>query len=197
MKTFIEKRIFLINIFFRMLLPPIYSFERLERYCKERIEKNPKSYLPRWFLAGLYKDFKKNEAAKKEYQEIKKMGYMTPKDSLSLGEVLFRLEDYHGVIETISPIIHKYPKHKNANWHLGRSYMKIGECQKAAIYLERVILSGSKRYEDYWHLGDCYHYIGQFEKARAQYSKALSLKPDSQRLKENIASIDSRLRQKR
>lgn len=112
---------------------------------------------------------------------------MTTEDSLGLGEVLFRLEDYHGVIATMSPIVDKYLKHKNANWYLGRSYMKTGEYQKAAIYLEKVILAGSKRYEDYWHLGDCYHYIGQFEKAREHYSKALSLKPDSQELKENKA----------
>lgn len=193
MKAFIKKRIFLINVLLKMLIPPFYSFDRLEKYCKKRIMKNPKFYLPRWFLAGLYKDYKKDREAKNEYLEIKQLGQMDDKDYLGLGEVLFRLEEYDGVVDTLVPVIDKFPKHKNANWCLGRSYMKKEEYQKAAIYLEKVILAGSTRYEDYWHLGYCYDRVGKLIKAKEHYSNALSLKPDAQELKQNIAAIESKL----
>jgi tetratricopeptide (TPR) repeat protein len=196
MGNLIHKIVFLIGVLFRMITPPLYSFTRLEQYCKKRIEKNPQIYLPRWFLAELYKDYKKFDQAKKEYLEIRKMGKMTPKDALALGEVYFGLEDYKAVIDTISSIIEKYPNHKNANWHLGRSYMKLEEYQKAVLYMERVIESGSNRYEDYWHLGDCYHNIGQFIKAKEAYSHALLLKPESKELKINIDAIEKKMTNK-
>lgn len=183
------------TLILKMLIPPFNSLRRLEKACKAWLRRNPEASFPMSFLADLYRFYEKNEEAKQEYMKLKHLGSMSDSDRLGLGEVLFRLEDYHGVIENASPILDKYPKRKNANWYLGRSYMKIGEYQKAAIYMENVILAGSKRYEDYWHLGDCYHYTGQFKKAREQYSKALSLNPGSQELKENIASIDSKLQQ--
>ena len=179
---------------FKILTPPVYSLERLEKHCRSWIKKYPMAYSPRWFLAQLYKDYKKNEEAKKEYEEIQLLGYMTDKDRIDFGEVLFRLENYQGAIQTLISVIDKYPRHKNANYFLGINYMKKEEFEKASVYLEKVILAGSRRYEDYWHLGFCFGNSGQLEKAREAYQNALILKPDSIELKKNLESIQMRIK---
>lgn len=193
-ESFLERTTFLFNIIIRMIVPPFYSFERLEKYCKACVKKNPRAYFPRSFLAGLYKDYKKNEEAKKEYDEIKLLGYMADDDWLNMGEVLFGKKDYQGVIETLAPIIDKNPRHKNANWFLGISYMKKEDYQNAVVYLERATSTGSKQYEDYWHLGFCYDHLGKLEKANEFYYKALVMK-SSLELRQNIASVHVRLAQ--
>lgn len=189
MKNLLDSIKFLIVITIKMLTPPIYSFERLENYCKYQIKRNPQGNSPRRFLAGLYKDYKKNEEAKNEYLELTNLGYMSDKDWLNFGEVLCRLEDNEGVIKSLKLIIDKYPKNINANWCLGISYMNKEKYQNAVIYLERAVLAGNNRYEDFWRLGTCYLKIGNLEKAEKEYSKALSLKSDSDELKQNLASI--------
>jgi tetratricopeptide (TPR) repeat protein len=184
-----ERLTFLINIIIKILTPPLYSFNRLERYCKTYIEKYPKACLPRWFLAGLYKDFKKYGDAKREYSELQHMGCLTEKDRMKLADVLFNLKDYTGTIEILAPLIDKYPYNKNANWCLGISYMRKDEFHEAIVYFERVIAVGSRRDEDYWHLGFCYDRIGDLEKAKDAYSKGLSINPDSKEMRDNLASI--------
>jgi len=178
----------------KMLIPPFYSFKRLEQSCKTWLKRNPEASYPRSFLADLYRFYGKNEEAKQEYMELKHLSYMKDSDILGLSEVLFRLEDYQGVIETLALIIDKYSRHKNANWYLGISYMKKEDYQKAVVYLEKVISVGKKRYEDYWHLGFCYDRLGQFEKAHGAYYKALAMK-DSKELRQNIASVHIRIAQ--
>lgn len=180
---------------FKMLIPPFYSFRRLEKSCKAWIKRNPEASYPRSFLADLYRFYEKNEEAKQEYMELKHLGSMTDSDILGLGEVLFRLQDYQGVIETLSPIINKYPRHKNANWYLGRSYMERGDYQKAATYFEKVILYRSKRYKDYWYLGYCYDAVGKLEDAKEAYLKALSIKPDSIEVKYNLVLVIKKIGQ--
>jgi protein O-GlcNAc transferase len=187
-ETYFERIVFITITILKMLIPPVYSLEKLEKYCRSRIKKNPKAYSPRSFLAQLYKDYKKNEEAKREYEEIKLLGHMTDEDWLNLGEVLFRLEDYQGVIETLAPIIDKYPRHKNANYCLGISYMKKEDFQNAVVYIEKLLVAGNRRYEDYWHLGFCYSHIGKLEEANEAYYKAFVMKPDSKELRHNIAA---------
>lgn len=188
-ETILNRVSFLIVIALKMLTPPIYSLERLEKYCREQIEKHPKAYSPRSFLAQLYKDYKKDEESMKEYEELKLLGYMEDDDWLNLGEILFRLENYQSVIETLAHIIDKYSKNKNANWFLGISYEKKGDYQKAVVYLKRIIAAGSRLYEGYWHLGICYSHLRNIEGAIDAYRKALAINSDSIELKKNLASV--------
>ena len=107
MKDIFLKINFLVNTIVRIVIPPIYSFKRLEKYCKAQVEKHPKLYLPRWFLAELYKNNKKYEKARKEYAELERMGYLKKKDLLDYGDILFKLEDYKGVVDIIFLNFHK------------------------------------------------------------------------------------------
>jgi len=140
-------------------------------------------------MADLYRFYKKNEEAKEQYLEIRRLGYMTERDQLNFTEVLFRLQDYRGIIETLLPIINKYPLHADANFHLGISLMKLGDYDKASRFLQKVILAGRKRFEDYWWLGYCFDQLGDLENAEEVYRKALQLNPHAPDLKQNIVSI--------
>lgn len=186
-ETFFETAIFVAGIVFKVLIPPVGSLERLERYCKSRLRKNPKTYSPRWLLAELYRYYQKNEEAKREYLELRKLGYTTDKDLLRLGQVLFRLQDFQGVVEVLGPVIDKYARDGNANWYLGTSYLTLNEHQKAVMYLENAINAGIMRYEDYGNVGYCYDRLGQLDKAIEAYSRALELKPDSWSVRRNTA----------
>jgi len=188
-ESFLERTIYFTSILFRMLTPPLYSFARLEKCCKACLRKNPNAYLPRWFLADLYKEYRKPEEAKREYQALQQRGYLKEKDCLNMAEVLYSLGSYEDVKRILAPIIDRYVNHKNANWALAISYMKTEEFDKAVVYLERLIAAGSRRYEDYRNIGFCYRRLGGFEKAKEAYSNALSIKPDSKEIRENLALV--------
>jgi len=187
MKDLFAKTFFLVNAIVRILIPPFYSFERLEKYCKAQIEKYPKLFLPRWFLADLYKNNEKYEEARRVYNEIKKLGIMQQKELLDFGYILFKLEDYYAVVDTLLPIVDEKTNDKNSSWFLGVSLMKVGKYDKAIPYIERVIELGSRRYEDYWYLGFCYHQNKNYENALNNYRSALTLRPDSEELRKNMA----------
>ncbi len=193
METIFERTKFAFLIGLKMLSPPIYSFSRLERSCRKWLEGNPSAYSPRVFLANLYKDYLKNEEAKSEFLEIQRLGYLTDRDRLTFGEVLYRLQEHEGVIETLSPIIDSYPNDKHANWYLGISYLELGNFGRASQYLERAISSGIRRPDDYWRLGICYDRIGELGKAAEAYQEALLGRPDSEDLKKNLTAVYVRL----
>ncbi|OGQ09713.1 MAG: hypothetical protein A2026_14225 [Deltaproteobacteria bacterium RBG_19FT_COMBO_46_12] len=192
-ETLLEKTIFLIHIVYKILTPPLYSLERLEKYCKYRIQRNSRAYLPRWFLAGLYKDFQKYQEAKQQYLEIKHLGYMTYKDKINFAEVLFRLGEYQNVIDLLLP--QDWSEERTSNRYLGLSYLKLGKFHEAIHHLEKVIATGKPGYEDYWQFGFCYDRLGNLEKAKEAYMKVLSMKPDSKELRENLALIHIRIGQ--
>ena len=188
-EAFLEKTIFTVTAIFKTITPPVYSLEKLERYCKSRLKKNPKAYSPRWFLASLYRDYGKNEEAKKEYLELKRLEYMKDKDILGLGEILYRLEDYQGAVDTLTPVIDKYPEKINFNRYMGHSCIKTGDLEKAIDYMNKVIEQSGKDYKDYWNLGYCYFQIGKLEEAKDAYLKALSRNPNSKEIKNNVGAV--------
>ena len=180
----------------KIISPPTFALERLEKYCKSRIKKNPGAYFPRVALAEIYKYYKKYEEAREQYKEIMFSGEMRDIDYINYGEVLFRLKAYDSAVEIFFHVIDKHPHNKIANWCMGNSLMIIGEYDRAVVYLERLLLAGSKRDVDYWTLARCYDGLGELEKAKTAYTKALTLKPDSVELKEDLASINRRLQEK-
>ena len=190
--------IFTIKSAVKMLTPPMVSLERLEKYYKAEIRKNPQAYSPRISLVHLYRDHRRYEDALIQLNELKRLDYMTDRAWITYGVVLFRLNDYQGTIDalapileknSLSPVIKKYLRYQRANLYLGRSYIEKEEYQKALICFKREVRSGYKGYEVFWNLGFCYSNTGQFEKAKDAYSKALTLKPNSNELKENLVSV--------
>lgn len=170
-----------------MLTPPLYSFQRLEEFLKKEIRRHPTAYLPRMSLANLYKDYSKNQDAKREFLELERLGCMTDNDRLDYGQVLYRLEDFTGVVQVVVPVIDRFPRVKNANWYLGASYEKEGQFEKAAEYIQKAIHAGLGSYETYWHLGYCYHRLGRFELAVEAYERAYRIRSDSVELRKAIA----------
>jgi len=193
LRTIFARTRFKVGICLRMIFPPLYSFQRLERYCRAKLAKDATAYLPRMFLANLYKDHLKNEEAKREFTEIRRLGQLTDQDRLNLGEVLYRLKDYQEAIEALTPVIERYRNEKHANWYLGISYFEIGNFGRARVYLERAVARGVQRRDDYWRLGVCYDRLGELQKATDAYVEALKDRSDSEDLKQNLASVYVRI----
>jgi tetratricopeptide (TPR) repeat protein len=184
----LQKWLFRIRVAALMIFPPLYSFSRLEGFCKKHLSKQPSAYLPRRFLANLYRDYGKNQEAKAEFLELRRLGCMTDTDCLDFGQVLFRLEEHAGVVEAMAPVIDRYPGLPNPNWYIAISYEKQEQFGKAARYIRRAIEAGLKQYEAYWHLGYCYASLGSRDEAIDAYRTALRYKPDSNELRRAIAS---------
>lgn len=180
---FIQELWFLFSGTAKGLIPPFNTFEKLEKHGKAYIQKNPDACGPRRSLAGLYLDFGKFDAAKKEFLAIIKLGCMTDGAQRNFGQTLYWLKDYQGSIDMLATIIDKYPKDRKSNYALGFSYYKLKKYDKAIIYLERTVEAGDRRYDTYGCLGFSYVELNEIEKGKAAYKKALSINPESVEVK--------------
>lgn len=201
-ETLFERAAFTITVLFKMLIPPLVSLDRIEKYCRDRLIINPKAYLPRWFLADTYKYYQKNEEAKKEYIELRRLGYMTHAEQYSIGEVCYRLRDYRSAIEEFEPIAGCYSHDGLFNSYIGMSYFYTGAFERALPHLvqaaelpkRRGLLSWLKKGLEpetrqgylYMNIAYCFFNLGQFEKAAEYYRKALLLERSGPRFQEVI-----------
>lgn len=172
-----------------VLTPPMHSLSRVEGFLKKEISRHPGAYLPRICLANLYKDHSKDEMAMREFLEIQRLGCLSGRDSLDFAQVLYRLEDFRAVVETLEPVADRFPHERNAQWYLGASYERLGRFDKAAEYIQSAISAGLRAYEAFWHLGYCYHRLGEVESALGAYEQALVLKPSSVELRQAMVSL--------
>lgn len=179
----------------RMLLPPLLNLPRLERYCRKRMAANPRACGPRRFLAELYRDNRKYDDARREYEEMVKLDCAEDRDLFNLAEVCVWLHDFQRVVWAISEAAERHPEDKKANSYLGLSYAALGDYPSGIVYLEKAVAAGSTEYDTYWHLGYCLDRVNQLDKARVNYEKALSLRPDSAELRSNLGSVYIRIGQ--
>lgn len=188
-ETYFQRLKFHAIIIFKMLHPPVASLSRIEKCCKHWKEKNPLAYSPRETLADFYRAYGKNLEAKKEYVELQEMNYLTTRDKLRLAEVLFRLKDYQGVIDTSVPDIDAFPANNQANFYLGKSYSMVGELENALRYLNHMDDKAKGKFCAYWDLGYCYFKLNQLELAKTAYDKALTFLPDSAKLRHDTSVV--------
>lgn len=193
---------FIVGIIFRMLLPPLYSFARLERYCKARLIKNPRASSTRLFLAHLYKDNLKYQQACQEFEIL----FQEQGQDISLlkvlGEVYFRLENYAEVVRCLEPVTNRFPDDKLFNFYLGASYMYLAEYEKAFFFLVRVEDLSAEKKERFYELpeklhfkksylyqsiGRCCFQLARLEEAVEWYRKALEIDPSSIEVRNNTA----------
>jgi tetratricopeptide (TPR) repeat protein len=127
--------------------------------------------------------------AKREFLAIQELGYLSDRDALDFAQVLYRLEDFCAVVETLEPVIARIPQDRNANWYLGASYERQNRYDKGVEYIQSAVRAGLRAYEAFWHLGYCYHRLGEFEPALRAYEQALAVNPGSVELRQAIVSL--------
>ncbi|MGB0851629.1 MAG: tetratricopeptide repeat protein, partial [Bacteroidia bacterium] len=147
-ETLFQRVVFKFVYLLAMAFPPFASVKRLEPVCRSWLDKNLHAYTPRKGLAVAYKVGEKYRQAKTEYTYMNQLGYLTDKDVVNFSEVLYKLEEYQEVVELLLPMSKKYPKGERTNRHLGWSYMKLGMCNKAIVYLEHLAKLRVPTYED-------------------------------------------------
>jgi tetratricopeptide (TPR) repeat protein len=188
----IQRFVFTVKLIINMIIPPLYSFERLEAFCKKQLKRHPTETLPRSFLASLYQDYVKYPEARQQYEILLAQGY--EKDSVlkSLGEICYRLEDFNAAVKYLEIIESRHRNDKYFNYYIGVSLMCLDQTEKALPYLLRAKQLSSKKprlmqlLEEhrfpksnlYAALGYCFLRAGQFANSAKFYQKALSLNPD-------------------
>ena len=106
----------------------------------------------------------------------------------TLGQISYKLEAPKRTIKYLEAVINRYSKDSLVNCYLGMSYMDIGAYDKALPYLiraEELSLKDDRLYEG---IAYCLFKTSQFEKSMAWYRKALSINPDSPKLRNNTAT---------
>jgi len=179
MKKILERTIFVAQLIVKGLIPPLYSFERLETFCKQKISKNPTAHLPRLFLAHLYKDYRKYAEARKEFETLVQQGYKDKSILKALGEICYKLHAYAEAIRYCEPVTLRYSKDKFFNCNLGMSYVYTQAYEKALPYLIRAEELSLKWGPLYEAGGFCFFQLGAFERSAEWYRKALSFDPSS------------------
>ena len=198
LNSIFKKSWFGLQMVLKSLTPPIYSFEKLEALCRKKLQRGPTAYLPRLYLAHLYKDYVKYPEARKQFEVLLQQGRKDPSEIIRpLGEICYRLKDYAGAIEQLETIADRYSHDRYLNGYLGMSYARTGSYQKAVSHLIRAADGPVKKSHpsglkegplpgvDYGLLsetiGYCFFKLQLFENSAEWYLKALSLEPDGPR----------------
>jgi tetratricopeptide (TPR) repeat protein len=196
-ESIFERLAFGITIAMKMLLPPLLSFERLERYCKQRIKQNPSAYSPRWFLADLYKFYQKDKEALIEYQQLDNLGYLDEGQQFSYAEMSYRLNNFDEAIAHFLVIGSYYANDKTYNYYVGMSFVRKALYGEAISYLTRAT-TGSNKMGPFFTLkrktakridamvlyeaiGFCFFNLGKLELSADAYRRALTVNPNSPR----------------
>lgn len=200
MENAFRKFLFIFQVTFKALIPPLYSLDKLEKFCRKKIDRDPTAFLPRSYLANLYKNYVKYPEARKEFEILLQQGHKDDSIFKSLGEVCYRLKDYDAAIKNLEAVADRCIHDKHLNAYIGMSYAYTGLYEKAISHLTRAAelslkrgrlsdlregpLPGIDEGRLYESIGSCFFHLDQFERSTEWYRKALSLDLHSSRSQE-------------
>jgi len=97
-------------------------------------------------LASMLSDFSYNkkdlELAKSLADKLEEAGGVVFLDTI--GWVHYKLGDYQKAVKYLSQVVEKAPKINVFNYHLGMSYVMLGDKKQAKLYLEKSLANGKK-----------------------------------------------------
>jgi len=186
-----RRLMFVIELLIKSLIPPFYSFAKIERLCKKKLKSHPEAYLPRLFLGSLYSDYQKYSEARNEYEALLKQDYRNETVLGALGEICYRLADFSAAVKYLEEIETRRMNDKYLNYYIGASLMSLDQTEKALPYLLRAKELSSKKTkliefpEEYRFsksnlcaaLGYCLLRTGRFAESAKFYREAISLNP--------------------
>jgi tetratricopeptide (TPR) repeat protein len=179
-------RLFLFfELVLRSIFPPFFSFSRIERVLKEKLEINPNNDNVLWFLAILYLMDRRYSEAQVPLETLLKIRKDSKRIKLRLSQVYFNTRQYYKVVQVLSsPEVISYKG--IGNYYFGMSLLNLGEFDDAINYLENYVNYYSNSYEAFFGLGCAYFKQGLYERALKSFKKAESLNPSSKEIKSNI-----------
>lgn len=179
------KIMLIIELFFRSILPPFYSFSMIERICKKKLKKEPFDKNVLWVLGNLYLNYGMFGKAKYPLESLYKMGKKGKQVSLLLARVYYNLNQHNQVKEILADKEVLSPNDPE-NYYLGDSLIQLKEFAGAAKHLAKYVEFSKKEYIPFVKLGYAYYMQGLFGLAISAYEEAEKLEPTSGDIRKSI-----------
>lgn len=118
------------------------------------------------------------EKAKQYYTQLMDLKYSDPKIYIFLSNIYKAEGDTAKALTIIQNGRQRFPKDNNLTIEELNFYLYSGNCKNAIENLTLAILSDQSNSNLYFARGHCYDKLNDSEKAKADYLKAIELKPD-------------------
>ncbi len=181
----IKKIILILELLSLSILPPFYSFSRIEGICKRKLKKTPTNKDVLWVLSNLYIYYKKFNEAKPYLEALLQIGENDKNVRLLLSRIYYNLNEYAKVKEIFQNEKLLSPRDKE-NYYLGNSLIELEEYEVAIKYLLRYLDYHKNEYIPYLKLGYAYYMRGSLDLALDAYKRAETLNPKDLKIKESI-----------
>jgi tetratricopeptide (TPR) repeat protein len=181
----IKKTFLIVELFFLSILPPFYSYSRIERICKRKLGKRPADKDVLWILSNLYILYKKYGEAKPYLEALFEMSKDNKDIRFLLARVYYNLNEYEKVKIILQGERFLSPRDKE-NYYFGNSLLQLKEYQVAIEPLLNYVTYHKEDYVPYLKLGYAYYMQDSFDLAVNAYKKAERLNPKDSKIKESI-----------
>ena len=139
----------------------------------------------------LWASGRRDEALKRFESAVAANNPELPMANWRLAGAMIQTGQPKRALELLQPLEAVHGSHYEVVAGLGFAFHQKGDYKKAASYLAR---AATIRPPDTTHwnvLGDSYQRVGELEKAREAYERSLRLDPDQEKVKTEIASLDT------
>jgi tetratricopeptide (TPR) repeat protein len=187
------KKALMIELFFRSLFPPFFSFSRIEAICRDKLYKRPKDINTLWILSNLYIHYKKYDEARHCLEKICEMNKNTKSVRILLSRVYYNLKNYVRVKEILENG-RVLSLADSEHYYLGDSFVELKEFDAGAKHLSIYLRFHKDKCVPYVRLGYSYYMQGLFDDALKAYRKAAELNPNSIEIEDSIALCSNKIR---
>jgi tetratricopeptide (TPR) repeat protein len=187
------KKALLIELFFRSLSPPFFSFSRIEAICRDKLSKKPNDINVLWILSNLSIHNKKYDEARHYLEKLSEMNKNTKSVRLLLSKVYYNLKNYVRVKEILENG-EVLSLADSEHYYLGDSLIELGEFNSGTEHLTIYLQFQKDQYIPFVRLGYSYYMQGLFEKALESYRKAAELNPNCTEIKDSMVLCANKIR---
>jgi len=141
----------------------------------EKDQKHLKAYLN----LGILYSVRKNPIALDYFHNALNIDPYNTDVYYNIGLFYQNVDSLNKAIQTYTELLEIDPNYKYANYNLGYihyQYLHVNE--EALKYFDAAVKTDPKYYQAIYMRGLCYEAMGDIQKAKAQYTRALQIKPD-------------------
>jgi len=186
----------MLELVLRSILPPFYSFARIEAICIKRLRRKPDDKYTLWVLSNLYIHHKQYREARPYLDTLYRMRKDTKSVRILLSRVYYHLGEYEKVVEILERGKILSPAEPEV-FYLGDSLIELKEFRAATDNLSRYVNYHHTEYVAFVRLGYAYYMQGLFDLAIGAYTRAEALDPRNREIKTSIELCAAEIRKSR
>lgn len=168
-----------------------YMEKAIERY-RGVLSLKPVHLLAHYNLGEAYLKIGKPDNAESHYKEALQISPDYVDAKIGIGRVLLERNKNKRAEKIFSEILQENPKLRHARYYLGLSFFKQQKHKNAINILSKVSQEGPYYVDSLFYLGLSYKAIGEIIDARKCFETVLSIRPDHQGAREQLAQISLR-----